>query len=316
MPISEDQEAALRRLVVSGELSEVQAEAVRREFAATPGGPRVGWLIEVAGYLGGGLILGGAALLVGSSWERLGRGWQTAVLAGVAGLFVAAALLVAEGPARMRGLQGARRRVVGVLLALAAIPAAAAAAVAASDFDAVWGFWVGLAVSVVCWRVLASGLGVAVTAAMSVGAVVSLVEEVWDTRSLGVGLALLALGAVWAAVTVVGWARPKWLGLLIGFGLAILGAQLPLAEADTEAWAYALTLAVAAACLVLYRWERSLMTLAGGVIGVTLAVPEMISDVTDGAVGGAAILLIAGVVLVVASAAGMRWHRQRPATPS
>ncbi|GIH05274.1 hypothetical protein Rhe02_33410 [Rhizocola hellebori] len=303
------------RLVASGELTQAQAEAVRREFSAAAGGPRVGWLIEVAGYLGGGLILGGAALLVGSTWDRLGRGWQTAILAGVAALFVAAALLVAEGPGRIRALEGARRRVVGVLLALTSIPAAFAAAVAASDYDAVWGFWAGLAVSLVCLWVLATGLGVAVAAAMSVGAVVSLVEEVWHARPLGVGVALLGLGAAWAAVTVAGWARPKWLGLLIGFGLAIVGAQLPLAEGGTEAWAYALTLAVAAGCLVLYRWERSLMTLAGGVIGVTLAVPEMISDLTDGAVGGAAILLIAGVVLVTASAAGMRWHRRRAGVP-
>jgi hypothetical protein len=315
MPISEDQQAALRRLVVAGELTEAQAEAVRREFGAAPGGPKVGWLIEVAGYLGGGLILGGAALLVGSTWDSLGRGWQTAILAGVAGLFVAAALLVAEGPRRIRGLQGARRRVVGVLLSLTAIPAAFAAAVAVSDYDAVWGFWAGLVVSVVCLLVLPTGLGVAVTAAMSIGAVVGLVEEVWQTRPLGVGLTLVALGAAWVAVTVAGWARPKWLGLLIGFGLAIVGAQLPLAEGGTEAWAYGLTLAVAAGCLLLYRWERSLMTLAGGVIGVTLAVPEMISDVTDGAVGGAAILLIAGVVLVAASAAGMRWHRRQASTP-
>jgi hypothetical protein len=44
-------------------------------------------------------------------------------------------------------------------------------------------------------------------------------------------------------------------------------------------------------------------------------VPEMIYDVTGGALGGAAILLIAGVVLVGASAVGVTVHRRRNAAP-
>lgn len=309
--MSEQQEAALQRLVASGELSEAQAAAVRREFAVVQPAARTGFLVEIAGYLGGGLILGAVALFLGTSWERLGRAAQTAILGGMAVLFVAAALLVAGGPRALRALSGARQRVVGVLLALAPIPAALAAGVAANDHEGVWGFSVGFLVAVACYAALPNALSLAVTAGMSVGAVVAIAGEVARATSLGLGLAILVLGAAWAAVTLAGWAKPKTLGLVIGFGFAIIGAQIPLSETDTEVWAYVLTLAVAAACLIIYRWERSLAVLAGGVVGVTLAVPEIISDVTDGALGGAAILLIAGVVLVGASAVGMQLHRRR-----
>jgi len=309
--MTDQQEAALRRLVGSGELSEAQAEAVRREFAVTPPAARTGFLVEIAGYLGGGLILGAVALFLGTSWERLGRPTQTGILAVMAMVFIGAALLVAGGPRALGQLTGARHRVVGVLFALAPIPAALAAGVAVNGHEAEWGFGVGFVVALACYVALPNALSLVATAGMSVGLVSSVAGDTAGLTSLGLGLAILGLGAVWAAVTLVGWAKPKTLGLLIGFGFAIIGAQIPLSDNNTEIWAYGLTLGVAAACLVIYRWERSLAVLAGGVVGVTLAVPEIISDATDGALGGAAILLIAGVILVGASAIGMQLHRRR-----
>jgi hypothetical protein len=311
MSMTEQQEAALRRLVSSGELSDAQVDAIRREFAVAPPAARTGFLVEIAGYLGGGLILGAVALFLGTSWERLGRATQTGILAAMAAIFIAAALLVAGGPRALKTLTGARHRVVGVLFALAPIPAALAAGVAANTHESVWGFGVGFVVAAACYAALPNALSLVATAGMSVGAVGSIAGEMAHATSLGTGIAILGLGAAWAALSLLGWARPKTLGLVIGFGFAIIGAQIPLSDNDTEIWAYGLTLAVAAACLLIYRWERSLAVLAGGVVGVTLAVPEIISDATDGALGGAAILLIAGVVLVGASAIGMQLHRRR-----
>jgi hypothetical protein len=70
-----------------------------------------------------------------------------------------------------------------------------------------------------------------------------------------------------------------------------------------------LTLAVAVACFLLYRWRRSVVLLVAGVAGVTLAVPEAVADMANGALSGAAVLLIAGAVLVAASAVGLRLRR-------
>ena len=64
-----------------------------------------------------------------------------------------------------------------------------------------------------------------------------------------------------------------------------------------------------------YRWLRSIVLLVAGVLGVTLAVPEAVLDWTNGALGASLILLVAGAVLVAASAVGLRLRRDKPATP-
>lgn len=315
MVLTESQETALRRLEASGELTAAQAEAVRRELGTPePSRPASGWLTEVAGYLGGGLMLAGAAVFLGTSWEELSREVRALVLGGTALALVAAALLVAGGPRGMRQLVNGRRRVVGVLLALTPVPAALAAGVAVTDNSATWGFVAGLVVGLACLAAAPTPLGVVVTAGMSAGAVTSAATELFEADLLGSGIALIALGAVWVAGTLAGLVRPRILGLVLGVGLAIVGAQQPIGEPDSRPWAYALTLGVAAACLALYRWNRSLVLLTGGVVGVTLAVPEAIADITNGTLSAAAILLIAGAVLLGASAAGMYLHRHQAVT--
>ena len=51
-------------------------------------------------------------------------------------------------------------------------------------------------------------------------------------------------------------------------------------SSDTTIWTYVITLAVAFACLALYRTERQLVLLLTGVLGVTVAVPEAVWDAT------------------------------------
>jgi hypothetical protein len=75
-------------------------------------------------------------------------------------------------------------------------------------------------------------------------------------------------------------------------------------------WTYVITLGVAVACLALYRTQRRLVLLLAGVVGVTVAVPEAVWDVTNGAGGAAVILLVGGAVLLAASGLGMRVHRR------
>lgn len=308
MPITEQQEAALQRLVAGGELTGAQADAVRREFAGAAE-PGRAWVIEVIGYLGGGLMIAGAALLLANRWEELGTRVQSGLLAGIAVVFVLAAMLIAEG--RPRQASGARRRAAAVLLSLTAIPAGFAAGIAAPEPDqATWGFLTALVVSLACLAVLAHGLGIVVAGVATGSAVSTTMYEVFDANELTTGLVMLAAGALWTAVALY-LKRP--LALAIGFILAVSGAQYPVVS-DDRVWAYSLTFAIAVACLALYGWQRSPIMLAGGVIAVTLAVPEAIYDFTDGALGGAAIVLIAGLVLVAASIVAARIHRNRATT--
>ena len=54
------------------------------------------------------------------------------------------------------------------------------------------------------------------------------------------------------------------------------------------------------------------MLLVAGVVAATLVVPEIVADVSGGAVEGAMILLVGGAALVAASAIGLRLRRATP----
>ena len=313
----------MSRLVADGVLSPDQADAVvaaldAAETAAPRRGP-AGWLVEIGGYLGGGLMLGGVLLFLGATWDSLGQGARTGLLAGFAVLFVLAGILVAGGPAAVRRLAAApttaRRRVVGVLLALASVPAAFAVGVAVDRYDGALGALVGFAVALAGLLWLPNVAGVMAAAIMSTALTAAFGGEVLRVSSLGVGLLLLALGAIWLAVAVARLVAPTWLGVGIGATLALVGAQLPLDDNGTEPWAYALTAAVSVGFLVLYRWRREVVLLVAGVVGATIAVPEAIADLTDGAVSGSVILLVAGAVLIAMSAVGLRLRAAAAASP-
>jgi hypothetical protein len=79
-----------------------------------------------------------------------------------------------------------------------------------------------------------------------------------------------------------------------------------LVELGAAPWAYGLTGAVALACFLLYRRQRQFVLLVAGVGAAAITVPEAVADVTNGALGGSLILLVAGVVLVAFSALGLR----------
>jgi hypothetical protein len=134
-----DQINALDQLVQGGTLTNDQGLAVRAALwhdepaGLRPGNPAA-VLIEVAGYVGGALMVGGAGLLVTLQRSQLGRQGVTTTLAGYTLALLIAAVLVAGGPHRIAGLRDGRspvrRRLVGVLLAFSSGPAALATAIA------------------------------------------------------------------------------------------------------------------------------------------------------------------------------------------
>jgi hypothetical protein len=315
------QQIALHGLVRSGVLNDEQAAAVRAAVwpPEAAGAARVHWVVELAAYIGGGLILGGVALVLGDRWEVLSPAGKTSILAGCAIALVIAGVWIAGGPAGVRrlaeGPSTPRRRVVGALLALVSLPTAFAVAAAepGSGLDSV-GAMVGFVVSAAALSQLSTPIGVLVTGGMSVAAVTMVLDEVSHAGPLLIGVSILVLGALWVAATLTlpRVVAPRWLGLAGGFVLALVGAQLPL-EGKTEGWAYALTALVAVGCFALYQMVRDLVLLIAGVVAVTIVVPEFVSDISDGAIQGAVIMLIAGATLVVASGIGFWLRRERPA---
>jgi hypothetical protein len=99
--------------------------------------------------------------------------------------------------------------------------------------------------------------------------------------------------------------------LTVAAVVGLIGAQQPLGEAGAASWAYLLTTLVAVACLAGYALLRSALLLAISVLAVTLTVAEAVADWTNGAAGGAAAVLTAGVVLLLTSALALRAHRHR-----
>ncbi len=312
-------DAALRGLtdrgvLTAGQSAEVSSALARASAAETPAGR---WWAEVAGYLGGVLVAGGAALLLATAWDTLTDAVRALLLSAIAVVLIAAGLVVGRVPQDLRHLRAgqspARRRVVGVLFALASGATAGAAAVAIDGHEGMASGAAGLIVAGGGYAVLRTMPGLLATALMSVVLLSSTMAELdASTTSLEVGLAYLVLGAGWIAAAAAGLALPRPVGLGVGAALAIVGAQQPLADAGAHGWAYALTFGVALGCFALYRWQRETVLLVAGVVGVAIAAPEAVWDWTGGAVGGAVILLVAGTALIGASAVGLGlWQSRR-----
>lgn len=317
----------LRRLVDDGVLTGDQLAEVRRVLRETAAGPpllsRVRWA-EVAGYLGGGLVLTGAVLLVATSWERLSETARTVLLGGFAALLLVAGVVAAGGVAGLLAARSrdhtARLRVAAVLLALGAGATALTVGVAmpeSADSDA----WVvsiagaaGLLLAVAGYALLPTVFGLIASIGLGLVAVMAGMDALVGLDLLPAGLTLFGSGLVVIVLAILRMLRERLVGLALGSGIALFGAQQLIAQDDTAPWAYLLSFGLGAALLAVHYWVRSWVPLVFGVIAIALAVPEAIWDLTDHAVGGAAIPLIAGLILLAASAIGLRRYRERAAT--
>lgn len=294
-----DRDKALQGLVDKGVLTSDQADAVREALREeTSGAPR--WLAEAAGYVGGVLMLGGAGILMATQWEAMTRTVRALSLGGItlALLLVAAFLAVGKTPVR--------RRVAGVLIAIASGTAALTAGVIATRWEGAAAGLTGLVVAVIGYAVLRSLLPLLAMGVHTVVLAAALPGYAWPDSQRSLTLMFLAAGAVWLALSLGGVLTPVTVGLGIGGTIAIIGGQLGLTVRDAPWWGYGSTFVLALACFGLYGIRRTPVLLVAGVVSVALAAPEAVWDWTDGAAGGAVILLVAGAALIGASALGMR----------
>ena len=124
------------------------------------------------------------------------------------------------------------------------------------------------------------------------------------------GVALVALGAVWVALGLRRVVQGAEAALLTGAGLALFGAQFPILNGVGQNLGYLLSAIVAVAGFVGYLHTRSFSVLAVGVIATTLVVPEALHHWTEGSLSAAGSLLVAGLTLLAASAAGLRLRQE------
>jgi hypothetical protein len=325
--------AALQDLVAEGSLTTAQAARVAERLAAAPvaasdlaaPAPEHGvttqsrWgaqgrLAEVAGYAGGALLLGAAALFLTDGWQHLSDTTRALSLTGLAVLLIVAGAIIAhgDGPARALGRKhdSARRRLVSVLATFAAASAAGAAGLAVNNYELAIASGVGLVVVGVGYALVPSAVGQFGAWLACIGVVTGLIDEIGDEPGATVyGVALVALGALWVGLAAAHVLREQEAGLALGAGLALVAAQLPLVD-DSSNLGYALTAAVAVAGFAGYLATRSWSVLGVGVLGMTLVVPEAVHDWTDGSVSSAGSLLLAGLTLLTASAIGLRLRHE------
>ncbi|WP_433869351.1 DUF2157 domain-containing protein [Saccharopolyspora sp. CA-218241] len=307
MTLTARQRTALRGLVDRGVLTEAQAEAVTAELGGHRLGGRRGTLWEVFGYLGGVLVLGGAALLLGTTWDELSRTGQVLVLALATAALAVAGGFIGGAPRAWRLLDGVRARVVAVLFALASVTGAWAVGTGLPDdaHDVLWAL-AGLALALAGYAALPAAPGVLAAGGFSAAVVHTGVVDLGDWPY---SAAMLALGAVWTGLALGGLLAARRVGLAVGLVLALIGAQWQVSEPP---WAYLLTFLLAVVLLAGFlRWDEPLL-LAGGVVGMTLAVPEAVWDWTGGRLSAPLIVLLAGAVLLLVGGFGLRRHRRTP----
>jgi hypothetical protein len=336
-------DAGLARLVAAGTITGAQADAVRAELGApervtgvapavegTAGAapvdrrPLTAVLAEVAGYVGAAFVGAAVIAVAGPRWDSLGTGGQLAVLLVPAALMLAAAVGVASSapgswtPRAVAPGQGPRRRLVSVLVLLAAgLCAGAAGVIARGDGEqpvaaAVVGLVLAGAGYVLCRTVLLH-LGVAFAATMTVYAVTDLAGADFDVA----GALVVVLGVVWALAALAGVLAERVLGLVVAAGLAFVGAENVVIEASgaAELAGYAALLAVAVAGLGGYLALREVPVLAAGALVLAVAVPQVVVDYSDGALGAAGALLVSGLTIVAASVFGLRTSGRAAARP-
>ena len=287
--------------------------------APTRGLPK---LVEVVAYLGGALVLAAVVLFLVQEWDSLGFGSQVAVLGVATAVLVVAGLVSANVPAGAKLLDPAydvRRRLAGSLLAGGALTAGTLAglvvdhALGQTSFD-----WQTLTIGAVMLVVAAVGYlrsPTAVGVLTVMGALLTIVltvsdrvDDLFSGLSEGdvSGLLLVATGVVWLVAAELGWFREDVTARVLGVGVVLVGAQVPVLD-GTDAWlGYLLTSAAVVVGVAMYLARQSWPYLALAVVGVTLVVPEAISDWTEGSLGVVGGVMVTGVTLLAASFAGYR----------
>lgn len=320
--------------VVAAALRQPQGSEPGAASGAAPPPRKLPQLVEVVAYFGGALVLAAGALFLAQEWDGLGYPTRVTMLAVVMVVLAIAGAVSARVPAGVTLRESAndsRRRLSGTLLTGAALTAAFLVGLVVDHhvavdlheiyWPAVAGGTLGLVVAALGYRLAPTALGVLGMLAGLVTALMNLVSGVDDFWMYGV--ALFLVGVLWLVLAEAGVFREVTVARFAGVATALFGAQMPVAD-GVDAWiGYLLTLVVVIVGIALYLRTTAWPYLAVAVGAVTLLVPEVVSDWTEGSLGAIGAVLVTGVTLLIASFAGYRLRAETtedvegpPASPS
>jgi len=284
-------------------------------------------VVEVAGYLGGAMVLGGAATIVVPTWDSF-PSVARFLLAVVATILLAAGAVAARLARLGEDTLGARLRLASALGALAAGAAATAAAVPADSS------WEVLAASVAALVVAVPGYAL-VRGAPLLGtawlASALLVGDVLDRSGvddvLPWGIAYAIVGALWMLLAAPFRGSPvrepglaAVLGGLTGFGAseAVTTDSLPGGGPLLAIVGLLIGLAFAAGCFGLYLATRRWPALVPAVL-IALVVPATaLAQILDSLLAAGFAVALVGLALLAAGAVALTTRRSganRPAHP-
>jgi hypothetical protein len=294
-------ENAVRELVRSGQLDEVQGAAVVRAVRAAlaqPSAPSRRRWPEIVGYVGGVVTVAAVLLLVGRAWEDLGQGGRALVLGGAAVALAAAALVI-----RGRGaLEAERRRLAGTLLSAAVVAGASVAAVLGGGRHGLLATGLtGLVLGATAYALVRSLVGQMVTLAAAVATATGVLASLEADATWAYGLAVAAVGAVWVVLAAYGPVAERVAGVTLGFAVLAAGTHLVAEDRATTVLGYVLSFLTAAAAVAVYLRARRWPVLAVGLAALLVVVFQVVSDVTGTSLAAVWVVLALGLVLLAAS---------------
>lgn len=319
--LSRGRRAALYELVDNEVLTEEQARAVLTALEerkdAVAGRRRLLW--EVAGYLGGVLILGGSLLLAESAWDSLNTTTRAGVLALAALLLACAGTVigVTHGMRSLAASPGARGRIVSVLYALCSITGATAVGIAVPDVHEMFPpMATGMVLALAGYLAMPAVPGMLAMAAFSALTVRSVGEQLFggppesyaDQPVFGssgaIAVGLLCVGALWCVLALRGVLASRPVGLAAGVVITLIGAHWSIMGPDRW-WAHVVSFLVAVVFLACFLHLRDVVFLTGALIGVLLAVYRVIPDLFAGTVEASLLVVALGAVLLAVGAVGL-----------
>ena len=255
----------------------------------TTTGGRVG---ELLSYVGGALVVGALTLILGLSWDELGKAQKLLICGTATLLLIGAALLVGR-----LGETGRRQRTAAsALAALGAVGAAVTAGVATPSSRLLPGV-VLLAVGVagyVLWK------GVALQPAMYAGGlviVVNLLDRLPASPRTS-ALFILAYGVVWLLLEQV--VRDRWMAGVLGSLTLFVGAEIGAFDRYPVLGLVYGVLVIGALFTLFWR-RRAWAYAIFGVLTALVVPATALGRIWDNALIGAAVLLAVGAALVIAA---------------
>ncbi|MCE1178352.1 MAG: DUF2157 domain-containing protein [Micrococcales bacterium] len=329
-PDSQSLARSVDALVGAGLVEPQRREEALDVLAASVGSSRdrqtTSVLTEIAGYVGGILVLAAAAVFLATQWHTMSPATR------VASLVAAALVLIGAGAAATRlGIRGTitdpgqeiRRYLASVLLVGGAIVLGFAAGLWSSEFTALRdprpqsvGFATVVLAAALSYLVAPSAVALAGMALPLGMFCASVVFDQYPSEHdpLWFGGMLLVAGLVWGWLTELGAFREATAGRIITGAFAVIGAQNLAFGTGLEWIGYAALAAVGALGFAFYVHAGAWPYLATGVLALTMAATEAAVDWSNGALGAAGALLIAGAVLLGLSLLGMRMRREAAAS--